>query len=418
MPFIPDKVQGGFVADKKSVAERRTEAQLAEKEAQTPLAQRFLGEVPGQIAKQLFQEPARFVASAAVAPVDIARQSFGLAQNKAVEPLNVNVPFVGKTFQRKASEQQKEIIEGKRPLIEGLAPFAEVPLAGVQTASYANIAKSGASAAKSMFQRRAEERASDFALKLTAPKVTPTVAEAAFREGRTTAPGILRSSKILPTNKDQLVAESVKDVVKKNAKITENIDAIRMKVSQINNGVSNMIADRKIPFNTNQLRSKLNEGNEELRLIFASDQSAKRTYDAVVNEFMRHVGSKDTSGLFKARQTFDRVPAIKKYLETEALGENTRREIVLAVRRAANEFVAKQLPVNNPYRNLLSQESYMLEALGNVAETNAKTLGKNTLQLLTEQYPVLKWLVGGLGVGLLGGAGVGVGSAIIGSTDR
>ena len=55
----------------------------------------------------------------------------------------------------------------------------------------------------------------------------------------------------------------------------------------------------------------------------------------------------------------------------------------------------------------------MLEALGNIAESNASIIGKNKLQLLAQEYPVLKWWV----AGLAGGAGVGVGGAIIGSTD-
>lgn len=155
------------------------------------------------------------------------------------------------------------------------------------------------------------------------------------------------------------------------------------------------------------------EGNEDLKLIFASDSNAEKTYDAVVEAFMKQVAKKDTLGLFKARQSFDQVPAIRKLLETEGLGENVRREIVLAVRRSANEYVSSLLPANNPYRPLLTQESYMLEALGNIAEKNAKVIGKNNLQLITDRYPVLKWVIGGLA----GAAGVGVGGAIIGSTD-
>lgn len=38
----------------------------------------------------------------------------------------------------------------------------------------------------------------------------------------------------------------------------------------------------------------------------------------------------------------------------------------------------------------------MLEAIGNAAEKGAATIGKNNIQLLTEKYPILKWIAGGL----------------------
>jgi hypothetical protein len=65
------------------------------------------------------------------------------------------------------------------------------------------------------------------------------------------------------------------------------------------------------------------------------------------------------------------------------------------------------------YRELLRQESHMIEALGNVADKGASIIGKNNIQLLNERYPILKWAVAGFGA--LGG--VGVGSTIIGSLD-
>jgi len=164
-------------------------------------------------------------------------------------------------------------------------------------------------------------------------------------------------------------------------------------------------------------------GKDELDLIFASDATAERTYNAVADAFMKNISKKDTLGLFEARQTFDRVPAIKKLLDSAALGENARKEIVLSVRRAANEYIANQLPQGNIYKVAMKSESYMLEALGNLAEKAESVIGKNKLQIITEQYPALKWLIGGIAGGLtyyLGGrlaGGVGAGGAIIGSSD-
>jgi hypothetical protein len=267
------------------------------------------------------------------------------------------------------------------------------------------------------FANRADNKATQeslkYALDLTSPKISPKISEQAIQQGRMVEPGIFSKAKITPTPKDNLVAESVSDVVSPKNNVTQNIEAIQQKLSQTNAGVREMIATNKTPFNMKQLRFRLDANKEESKLVFASDATAERTYNAVVDEFMNHVSKGDTLGLFDARQTFDKIPAIKKLLDSEALGENVRRQIVLDVRRAANEYVAEQLPANNPFRAALMQESRMIEALGNIAEKNAKIIGKNKLQLLTEEYPLLKWVVSGLA----GAGGVGVGNALIQSTD-
>lgn len=260
-------------------------------------------------------------------------------------------------------------------------------------------------------------KALDYAVDLAMPKATTAEREAAIASGRTTDPGFFKKSDILPTSYDNQVGASVADVVSPKNTVAKNVDAISQKISQVNSGVRSMLADNKVPFNTAQLRSRLNQAKDANKLVFASDATAEKTYNAVVDEFMKHVQNKDTLGLFDARQTFDKVPAIKKLLDSEALGENVRKQIVLDVRRAANEYVAEQLPANNPYRPALMQESHMIEALGNIASKNAADIGKNNIQILTEKYPIIKWLVGGTAAGLLGGAGIGVGSTIINSTD-
>lgn len=256
-----------------------------------------------------------------------------------------------------------------------------------------------------------------YVLDLVSPKTNKVVSEQAIREGRVTEPGLLGRSKIIPSTKDYRIADAVDNYVSPKKTTLQNVDAINQGVDEINTGVKRLITSKKVPFNTNQLQSRLNSVRDESKLVFASDATAERTYDAVVAEFMKHVKSKDTLGLFEARQIFDKVPAIKKLLQSEGLGENVKKQIVLDIRRAANEYIASQLPANNPYRALLRQESLMLEAVGNIAEKSASTIGKNKLQILTSKYPIMKWLIGGAATGVVGGAGIGVGSSIIGSTD-
>lgn len=252
---------------------------------------------------------------------------------------------------------------------------------------------------------------------LVSPKPTTAVKERAMKEGRVTEAGMLGKSKIIPSKRDKQLAEAVKGYVSSEKPVTENIESVKAGVSKINNGVKQYVKENKVPFNTNQLKRQLNNGKDELNLIFASDSNAEKTYDSVVREFMKHVENKDTEGLLEARQAFDQIPAIKKLLNSQGLGENTRKEVVLTARDMVNRYIADLLPEGNQYRSDLLQESRMIEAIGNMVDKNISMIGKNKLQMLTSQYPILKWIIGGLATAAVGAAGVGVGSAIIGSSD-
>lgn len=257
-----------------------------------------------------------------------------------------------------------------------------------------------------------------FVKDFVSPKMTVKDRAEAIRQGRLQDPTLFGKAEISFSKRDAKIADAVDDVISPKATISENIDAIKLKIDQTDSGVKRYIQDNKIPYNTAQLRSKLETGKEDLKLIFASDKSAERTYDAVTDAFMDTVGKKDTLGLFQARQDFDQIPAIQKLLQNDKLGENARKEIVLAVRGAANDYIATQLPKNNPYKAAMLNQRYALEALGNIADKSASIVGKNNLQILTDKYPVLKWVIGGVATGITGAAGIGVGSALIGSSEN
>lgn len=283
--------------------------------------------------------------------------------------------------------------------------------AGALTGGLVGVAAGGAAGV--LRGRALKAQKPSFVLDLVAPKATEKVKIQALKEGRVTEQGLLKASKILPSKRDKQLAEAVKDVVSAKKSAAQNLNAIESKVDDINTGVKAYVKVNKTPFNTNQLRTQLNKGKDDLNLIFASDTQAEKTYDAVVREFMKRMKNKDTSGLFQVRQEFDNVPAIKKLLDSQGLGENTKKEVVLTVRDMANRYIASLLPEGNQFRDTLLRESKMIEAMTNIAEKNSNAIGMNKLQTLTKKYPVIKW-----GVSLLATAsGIGIGGAIIGSSD-
>jgi len=257
----------------------------------------------------------------------------------------------------------------------------------------------------------------DHALDFVSPKATTKIKEQAGRQGRVTAPGIFKPSKITPSRRDHDVADAVGGIVSRKRTIVQNIDAIDNKINEINTNLVEFIRRNPFSFNTNQLRTRLNSGKDDLRLVFTSDATAERTYEGVVDILVESLEKKTPLELFFARQRFDQIPAIKKLLESQALGENAKKEIVLQVRRQANNYVASLLPRGNRFIEELRRETLMFEALGNSVVKNASTIGKNKIQLLTQKYPILKAIIGGAAIGITGAAGVGVGGAIIGSSE-
>ena len=264
----------------------------------------------------------------------------------------------------------------------------------------------GAKAAKIVKQQ-------EFAEDLVMPKTTPELIEKARKTpGRIQEMGVLGQEKILPSEYDKKNAEIVKEFVSPKFTPQKNIDSIGSEVTKINEGVKEYVKVNKVPFNTNQLNKQLNNGKNDLNLIFASDKQAEKTYNAVTKEFMKHVKSKDTAGLLDARQDFDKIPAIKKLLESEGLGENTKREIVKQVRRSANEYISSLLPKGNKYKDSLLSQTRMIEVMENIIEKNNDRIGRNKIQYLVKKYPWLKTAayitttltVGGIGIGAIGAA--------------
>ena len=245
-----------------------------------------------------------------------------------------------------------------------------------------------------------EDKITEDTLNIVREPITKGYEEKAALDGRTYTEGRTKEVKIKPTRREELVADSVRQLVV-DGRIDpkklpfENIPEIQLEVNRINQGVEQMIYERKIPFNMKQLRSKLSAVKKDADIVFSTDPTLERTYDALIDAFMKNVEKGDTLGLFKARQSFDKIPAVKKLLDglKGASGENLKRQAVLDIRRAANEYVAEQLPKNDPYRYALSQESYMIEAMGNLAEKSKGLVGSTNISRMLDEYPVLKSVV-------------------------
>lgn len=454
-------VISGGRADK--IAALSGEVNAAKEQANIPTRRRFFSELPGA-ALNVGREIAKVPFALGGSLVDVPRVFAG---KEPMQP--VNVPGLGEvqTYQRRGADvaASDDTTLGKAARYLGIGSEAVLDVAGAAALKPAARATKGllgrvaddtvesvvniASKTKGVFARRAEKRDMDFALDLTSRPVTKKAAEDALSRGSAgfTRPGVFTKGKINPSPQDYKVAEASAPYIRKGASIDENIDSLKEGVAQINLGVREMVANNNIEIQAKELTQFLNKAKRENDLLFAGDSSAEKAYDAVVNEYLKFVSPQPTKNLsvvnyktgdyragpkvvnlvdlFDSRQAFDKTIQSKfpNAFKKDATGQyldprdNIRANALLDVRRSVNEFISEQLPKNNPLRSALRKESYMIDAMGRISVKNKGIIGRNKIQILTEQYPILKWVAGGIGLGIFGGGGVGVGATIINSSD-
>lgn len=256
---------------------------------------------------------------------------------------------------------------------------------------------------------QAFQKTFDQTVDIISPKLSKEAEMAALKRGSTgvSEGGVMAKGKIKPDTRTISIAEASDGIVNPKNTPIQNIDALNKKVSQINAEVKQMVGDRKVPFNTNQLRTKLSRAKEESRVIFGSDKTLESQYDAIIEEFIKQVKGKDTKGLLDARQTFDQIVEQKfPGLLSSPAGDVVRRNAILDTRRAANEYISELLPKNNPYKSAILTEHRLLQAVENIAEKNVgKVINQSDITALIKRHPSLRWLLLTMGGGLAG-AGV------------
>ena len=223
----------------------------------------------------------------------------------------------------------------------------------------------------------------DDAIKITKPVLGKKDRIAAIKSGRGVEKGFpfFKSVDVKSGKRDVQIANAVKNVVKKGQGEVRNIRNINREVSRIDAGIKGGLKQNNAIFNTQQLRNRLSQAKEKSRVIFGTDKNLEKQYDAIIDEMVSNVDKKNLSGLFEARQAFDKVIR-QKFPRTFSgdVTDNVRRNAILDVRREVNEFIADNLPKGSPFKALLKQEHLMLEGAENIAEQAAQKIPKELRQ--------------------------------------
>lgn len=262
-----------------------------------------------------------------------------------------------------------------------------------------------AGGAAGVVEKRLGRQALDEALELTKPKLTAREqAEAIATPGRLKE-GAFGKKEILPGAEDIRVAESVKDVIKKGAKPSENIGAISNEIETISKQVESRLLADKRGFNEQTLRARLGEAKDKSRVIFGSDKTLESAYDSVIDEMVRVINTKPKhlAGLWDARKEFDRIINEKfpNLLSGEAR-DSVRNNAVKDVRRTLNNFIAEQAPEAEFSQNL-RRMSDMFEARDRIAANVRETIGKGMIERIEtaiRKSPIMSiGITGGITIG-------------------
>jgi len=252
---------------------------------------------------------------------------------------------------------------------------------------------------------------------------TPTEMKQAFIEGRakTNAKG---QQELITTPQQQKQAEALQPLIesgdlkpsKTGLPTPEQRDIVIQRVEQLNQGLKTMVSNPKYnqPFNDRQLIEALNKTKKDTAIIFASDPTIEKTYNALIDVAYEAVKTNNVAGLLEARQIFDKLPAVKKLLDSaKGTGvENLRREGILAIRGALNNFAADLLskggvggtPAGKAFLKTLRTESDLLGAVKSMSD-NYPTAFVESNKTFFQKHPILKnaaWWVGGIGTAGLG----------------
>lgn len=365
-----------------------------DKDANRSVFSRFAEELPKGLARAFVKEPARFAASAAVAPVDIAR---GVAGQK---PLDVNIPGVGGTFQ---GEAQKRLDEGASPLATVGRATLEVPLVGLETLGIGKIAKTGVVGAKRLFQARRTASEISHAVDAVSPALNKAGRIEAFaRAGKPggVAKGRFGAVKRTPSNEDIEIAKAASPFVKgSNAvKHAENLGGEIVRHSD--EVVRPYLRSNPRAFNTATLNKHLSQVDPPDWI--KSDATAERTYNLIKQRMIDATRNhpNNMEGLWDSRITFDK---IVKQQFGEAKLDPARRGFVERgirdMRDAVHDFITQQTG-DSQFKANMKYLSRLYRAIDNIADKN---------QAIVEAPTKVRRLFGSAGrqlgsAALLGGA--------------
>lgn len=349
----------------------------------------FGKELVGGLANAFLKQPARFVTSAAVAPVDLARQGYGAVTGKETKPLDVNLPFVGKTFQRQASDEGEQLYDkayageklGVGDYATALKPFAEVPLAALETVALSK----GLGEAKTLFQKSADKAKEKYLYDILTP--TESVAKnsgymSAIKTGRVEPAGMFNSRSVTPDKNMAALVEELKTVpgIKKGQELLKTTNAVHKEIGATAQNLRTALRGRDIQptvsvGDINKLYEDV-QGTVSKNPFLSGD--ASKSADDIFKEFISRL-PKDrpivAEDILDARQGVDKWIASQRGPGIfDPAKENAVSAALRAIRQGANGLLADKAQ-DVAVKEMLLRQTRLFDAIDEIAVKAAKENG-------------------------------------------
>jgi hypothetical protein len=178
-------------------------------------------------------------------------------------------------------------------------------------------------------------------------------------------PGFFQPTTLKTTKQDIEIAKSVEGVVDPKAHVSQNVDAIYKKIGELAEQTQSLPAQSDKALNSGKLNEVLSAAKEESNVVFAGEATKEATYNQTVKAFTDLLAKKPQtlSSVLQARKDFDKLMNDKfPGWASKFQGDNVRANAIYDVRKAANDFVAGELPEGNQFKYLLKQQSNMYRA--------------------------------------------------------
>lgn len=320
---------------------------------------------------------------------------------------------VGQQFMRGADKFSQEHPELSKDLsaafnIATLVPIGKgLGIAGRAAAEAPHVAKLALAETGGVIGKAAKERLFSEALSVVEPKVTPSVAKSAFKQGRVTVSGLAKREGIAPDIQTQRAAESAMGIVRKSWTAAENSNAIRGEIGNVATKLEKDLSTMDVtPIVSRQdmeglMRNALGRIGENPVLVGDAEESAAR----ILRKFQTYLpkeGDITAGDILKARKQLDSWMMEQTGGSTvfDPRFENAKTIALRAVRQEANQLIATKAPTV-AVKGMLARQSALYDALDNVAARGVKEIGTGRLKRFGQRHPHIRALVQ-VGAGLAG----------------
>ena len=351
-------------------------------------AERFLGQSPQrqvfsggfgkefvkETAKTIFKTPIKTAISLAEVPETAIRLG---GKPKFTQAITGQIPI--KSFQEEARERAGQIIEGEKPLISALKPFAEVPLAVAETVGLGKLATKGIS---TFAQHRATKQFEEVAKAVTPigkKEVTKVLSKGKFGEK-----GLFGKKVVyIPDKKIQEIAQTVQPFYQKNKPI-KTIQNLNQEITRISeNEITPFLKANNKIYNNAQLKAHLDK--LEPPLLVKDSKLLSRNFETVKNFAINEL-SKGKHTRYDLWRSLSKLDDKMESEFGEALWNPTHRSHqavrsgYLGLRRAVHGFIVKETPEGGKiFTEGMKKLHNLYEGKQIIAEKNYKVV-KNIIQ--------------------------------------